>query len=111
MHSTSTPPSAPGHLRNDDLGRKRCPRVDDAVEDSMFRIVWLGEGGKRREIGGLPMFGPGPVPIVAGRYVADRIWPQIQQDHPDLSGFALVDVETWEEVFRWPPPGFSPRST
>jgi hypothetical protein len=68
----------------------------------VFKIIWLRDGGERHDIGGTPMFAPGPVVTVAGRYVADRIWPQIQRSHPELSGFALVDMPSQDEVFRWP---------
>jgi hypothetical protein len=48
------------------------------------------------------MFAPGPVVTVAGRYVADRIWPHIQRQHPELSGFVLIDLPSQDEVFLWP---------
>jgi hypothetical protein len=67
----------------------------------MFKIAWLGDGGNRRDIGGMPMFAPGPAATIAGEYVAKRIWPQIYRDNPELSGFALVDVPSLNEVFRW----------
>jgi hypothetical protein len=67
----------------------------------VFKIAWLADGGNRRDIGGTPMFAPGPVATVAGEYVVNWIWPQISRDNPELSGFVLVDIPSLDEVFRW----------
>jgi hypothetical protein len=67
----------------------------------MFRIDWLRADGKRHDIGGAPFFAPKADVKVSGEYVLERIWPQIQRDHPELSGFALVDTFSQDEVFRW----------
>jgi hypothetical protein len=67
----------------------------------VFKIVWLRDSGQPHDIGGTPMFAPPPVPTIAGDYVVKRIWPQIHEDHPELSGFALLDVPSGDEVFRW----------
>jgi hypothetical protein len=67
----------------------------------VLKIIWLRDGGHPHEIGGSPLFAPGPVVEVAGEYVVKRVWPQIHRDHPEVSGFALVDLPSRDEVFRW----------
>jgi hypothetical protein len=46
------------------------------------------------------MFGLGEAPTVAGQYVADRIWPQISRDRPDLSA-----SQSRDECFAGSTPG------
>jgi hypothetical protein len=66
----------------------------------MFKIGWL-LNGKNYDIGEASLFVPSPGAQVAGRYVAEQIWPRIYSNHPELSGFVLVEMESWDEVFRW----------
>jgi hypothetical protein len=68
----------------------------------MYKIRWLRDG-KKYDIGGLALFAPGATAAIAGHYVAGRVWPQIYRDHPELSGFALVEMASLDEVFRWSP--------
>jgi hypothetical protein len=67
----------------------------------MFRIEWVRDDARRHDIGGSPLFAPGPVATLAGEYVTKWIWPQIHRQHPEISGFALVDLQSQDEVFRW----------
>jgi hypothetical protein len=66
----------------------------------VFKIGWLRDG-KNYDIGDAPLFVPSPGALVAGRYVADQIWPRFYRNHPELSGFVLVEMEGGDEVFRW----------
>jgi hypothetical protein len=67
----------------------------------VFRIVWVLDGGDRHDIGGSPLFAPTSVATTAAAYVAKRILPDIQRDHPQVTGFALLDLTSHDEVFRW----------
>jgi hypothetical protein len=66
----------------------------------MFKVGWL-RNGKNYDIGEAPLFVPSPGEMAAGRYVAEQIWPRIHRNHPEVSGFVLLEMESGHEVFRW----------
>jgi hypothetical protein len=67
----------------------------------MLKIVWLVQDGLPHEIGGSPMFAPSGDAGVAKDYVAKLIWPQIHKANIGLTGFALIDLRSQDEVLRW----------
>ena len=47
------------------------------------------------------MFAPPPVAAIAGDYVVKHIWPKVHEEHSEVTGFALVDLPSNQEVFLW----------